>query len=59
MSNLYDEEDKELMSEDEFVEADEVILDSRSDTSTDARRRLEKLLDEKRLQEELDDFLDY
>ncbi|GGI89974.1 PA3496 family putative envelope integrity protein [Legionella impletisoli] len=60
MSNLYDdEEEKELMTEDEFVDADEIILDSRLDSTSDARRRLENLLDEKRLREELDDFLDY
>ncbi|WP_133129381.1 PA3496 family putative envelope integrity protein [Legionella yabuuchiae] len=60
MSNLYDEdEEKELLAEDEFVEADELILDSRIGSTSDARRRLENLLEEKRLREELDDFLDY
>jgi hypothetical protein len=57
MSTIYDEDEIELASEDEFAEADEMILEG--ETSLDARRRLENLLEEKRLKDELDDFLDY
>ena len=58
MSELFDDtEDKELI-EDEFVETDELILDSTSRSSSDARRRLENLLEEKRLRDELGDFWD-
>lgn len=60
MSELFDDaEDKALENgEDEFVEADELIADS-GPASSDARRRLENLLEEKRLRDELEDFLDY
>ncbi len=67
MSELFDDdaEDKALIADDEIVEVvdevdDEVIIqDSRQRTTPDARRRLEKLLEDKRLQDELEDFLDY
>lgn len=58
MSELYDDEEKELITEDAFVDTDEAILNS-SHSISDARRRLESLLDEKRLKDELEDFLDY
>ncbi len=41
------------------VEVEKIIQDSRHRPSSDARRRLENLLDEKRLRDELEDFLDY
>jgi len=61
MSELFDdeEEDKELSTEDAFVDVEEVILDNRQRPTSDARKRLENLLEEKRLRDELDDFLDY
>ncbi|WP_133128932.1 PA3496 family putative envelope integrity protein [Legionella nagasakiensis] len=59
MTELYDEEEKELIAEDEFVEADEIILDDSNRPPSDARKRLENLLEEKRLRDELEDFLDY
>ena len=67
MTELFDDdaEDKSLIDEDELVEeagdvADEVIVqDGRQRSTPDARRRLEKLLEDKRLQNELEDFLDY
>jgi hypothetical protein len=67
MSELFDDdgEDKALIADDEIVEVvdevdDEVIIqDPRQRSTPDARRRLEKLLEDKRLQDELEDFLDY
>jgi len=41
------------------IEVEKIIQDSRQRPSSDARRRLENLLDEKRLRDELEDFLDY
>jgi hypothetical protein len=58
MSELFeDEEGKELVADDEFEETEEV--DSDNQPFSDARRRLENLLEEKRLRDELDDFTDY
>lgn len=64
MSELFDEdtEEKELVTEDEVIEdVEDVVVQesSRQRPGSDARRRLEKLLEEKRLQDELEDFLDY
>ncbi|AHE67915.1 PA3496 family putative envelope integrity protein [Legionella oakridgensis] len=60
MSELYDdEEEKELIAEDEFIETEEIILDDPNRPPSDARKRLENLLEEKRLRDELEDFLDY
>ena len=53
------EEDKDIVSEDETVEVEEVIIESRQRPGSDARRRLENMLEEKRLRDELEDFLDY
>lgn len=60
MSELFDDEDDKepLLEEDEDEE--EALVDEELDTPTlDARRRLEDLLEEKRLRNELEDFLDY
>ena len=67
MSELFDDEDKSLDAEDESIEVDveeveeleEAVLDHRQRPVSDARRRLEDLLDDKRLRDELEDFLDY
>lgn len=59
MSELFDDEEKDIIAEDEFVEPEEVIVDTRHGSDASARRRLENLLEEKRLQDELEDFLDY
>lgn len=64
MSELFDEdaEEKDLVVEDDIIEeVDDTVVQetSRQRPACDARRRLEKLLDEKRLQDELEDFLDY
>lgn len=61
MSDLVDDDDKSLISEDEFEDdtaADEILFDSRQRPVSDARRRLEELLEEKRLRAELEDYLD-
>ncbi|CDZ76904.1 hypothetical protein BN59_01183 [Legionella massiliensis] len=59
MSDLFDEEDD--LVEGEFVNTeDEVVdIDVNESTTLDARRRLENMLEEKRLRDELDDFVDY
>lgn len=57
----------ELFEEDEVIETvedfDSVELDDEDaegvNLSLDARRRLESMLDEKRLRDELNDFVDY
>tara|TARA_Y100000588_G_C14077414_1_gene848554 strand:+ start:657 stop:830 length:174 start_codon:yes stop_codon:yes gene_type:complete len=51
--------ENDIDNEEEFVEVHEnVCLDS-TNNKLDARRRLESLLEEKRLQAEIDDFMDY
>ena len=57
MSELFDDEDKGLIEE-ELQDTKEITLDE-DDSIFDARRRLEKMLEEKRLRDELEDFLDY
>ena len=57
MSELFDdEEDKTLIVEGDEVEA--LFQDEPLAPAFDARRRLENLLEEKRLRDELEDFLD-
>ena len=61
MSDLFDdgEDEKTLIVEDEEEDAEEVAEDHRlKPVNSDARRRLEALMEEKRLQSELDDYLD-
>ena len=58
MSELFDEEDKIKLVEDESVDIEEIVEVCPPSTS-DARRRLEKLMEEKRLRDELKDFSDY
>ena len=59
MSELF-EEDGVVKVEEEF---DEVRVEAEPvktvQNGLDARRRLENMLDEKRLRDELDDFIDY
>jgi hypothetical protein len=66
MSDLFEDDDEDTGVEtgDEFVDVDgEVEVTPEVDAAThrdlDARRRLESMLDEKRLRDELDDFSDY
>lgn len=68
MTELFDEEEKLVSSEDEVLDVEtgtEVETetegwdkDIKIEQVSDARRRLEDLLDEKKLREELDDFLE-
>ena len=61
MSDLFDngEDEKTLIADDEIVDAEEIVEDHRlKPVNSDARRRLEALMEEKRLQSELDDYLD-
>lgn len=62
MSELFDNED-DLVEEDPFLtpeEVEEVVpVEVQECPTLDARRRLEKMLEEKRLREELNDFVDY
>lgn len=58
MSDLFeDEEGKDVLAEDELDEGEEADPDSKP--FADARRRLENMLEEKRLRDELEDFTDY
>ncbi len=59
MSELFDEdEEKALINDEEIPEAEHIIMESSRQRSTsDARRRLELLMEEKRLRLELEDFL--
>ena len=55
MSKLFDD-DKLVIADDELVEAEEVVETHRGKPlMSDARRRLEALMEEKRLRSELDD----
>ncbi len=58
MTELF--EDDEIDVVDDSFNAEEVVdIDTPESIILDARRRLEKKLEEKRLREELDDFVDY
>ena len=62
MSELFDDdEDKVIDAEAQDIEEDAptIVLDGRQRPHSDARRRLENLLEEKRLRDELEDFLDF
>lgn len=60
MSELFDEtdDDKVLAVDDDLIEAEQALGDVRQKNTSDARRRLEDLMEEKRLREELEDYLD-
>ncbi|MFC3908778.1 PA3496 family putative envelope integrity protein [Legionella dresdenensis] len=57
MSDLFDEDDD--LVEESFEDENDVELDKEESSLMDARRRLEQMLEEKRLRDELDDFVDY
>ncbi len=61
MSDLFEEEDSEVAELEENFEDVEVEIEEKNIPGNflDARRRLESMLDEKRLQDELQDFLDF
>lgn len=59
MTELFDGEEEDLILDDPFVNPDdEIDVENVENNLVDARRRLESLLDEKRLREELGDFDD-
>lgn len=61
MSDLFEEDEEEIIEViDDFedVEVDDEIIETPG-SGLDARRRLENMLEEKRLRDELDDFVDY
>lgn len=66
MSDLFedDNDSADVEVNDEFLDAEgdvdvEPEVDEAAHRDVDARRRLESMLDEKRLRDELDDFGDY
>lgn len=60
MSELFEnDEEKVVVAEDALVEVLDEIDELEEPPISDARRRLENLLDEKRLRDELDDFPDF
>ncbi|WP_133136949.1 PA3496 family putative envelope integrity protein [Legionella rowbothamii] len=65
MSDLFEENDDDATSEvaEEFDIEEDLDIDPEIENANpkdlDARRRLEQMLDEKRLRDELDDFGDY
>lgn len=59
MTDLFDA-DVDVIDEEGFVEADgDIDTLTPQENALDARRRLENLLEERRLREELDDFDDF
>lgn len=61
MTELFDGEEGDIIEEEPFISAeDDLEIDTPEPHGTlDARRRLENMLEERRLREELDDFVDY
>ena len=58
MTELFEDDEIDVV-EDSFNAEEVVDIDTSESIILDARRRLEKKLEEKRLREELDDFVDY
>lgn len=64
MTELFDDEEKLLLEEDLSVKDDDELPPAsfegtKQKPMADARRRLEDMLEEKRLRDELEDFADY
>lgn len=61
MSDLFEESEDNLIVVDEHFdeEVEPEFVEAAESANLDARRRLEKMLEEKRLRDELDDFVDY
>ncbi|MDI9817870.1 MULTISPECIES: PA3496 family putative envelope integrity protein [unclassified Legionella] len=58
MSDVFDDDD--LDEVDPFLSPEEEVdVEMPESSILDARRRLENMLEEKRLRDELDDFVDY
>ncbi|TAL64820.1 MAG: hypothetical protein EPN84_02635 [Legionella sp.] len=59
MSELFEEDEVvEIVEDFDEVDVEKEVSDT-ANTGLDARRRLESMLDDKRLRDELDDFVDY
>ena len=60
MTDLFDDNDEEkaILVDEDLVEVEDVIVDVRQRPTSDARRRLENLMEDKRLRNELEDFID-
>ena len=60
MTELFDDvdDDKVLMTDDDLASVEDVMAEICQKPTIDARRRLEHLMDEKRLRDELEDFLE-
>ena len=58
MTDLFDDEEGKELATDDAIENIPLIVEQRQRSPADARRRLEHLLEEKRLRDELEDFLD-
>jgi len=60
MSDIFEDDEIEVLATEDVPPDLEVEAEVVDDNGTlDARRRLENILEEKRLQDELDDFVDY
>ena len=64
MTELFEEDEKIATTDDEVIDveteavADDWVGDLKVDEVSDARRRLEDLLDERKLREDLDDYFE-
>lgn len=59
MSELFEDADEdEDEDENQLAEVDEVVIDTYQPSPSDARRRLEALLADKKLKDDLEDFFD-
>jgi hypothetical protein len=56
MGELFDDDDKALVIEDDLMTSEVLMLDTDANSISNARRRLERIIEEKRLRDELDDF---
>lgn len=59
VSDLFEANEDDVLEITEEFEGVDVEVDEVEKMDVDARRRLENLLDEKRLMKELDDYMDY
>lgn len=62
MTDLFEDDEVEIIESGEHfadLEVDAEVTEVVGDGTLDARRRLENMLEERRLRDELDDFVDY
>ncbi len=59
MTDIFDNDSDEEIMEDEFFDPTTKFSCLNPPPTLDARKRLENMLEEKRLRAELDDFVDY